>query len=237
MSINVKGNADGISGAIQVNGVDAVVFNASGITLGGKIVSNGIGSYTGTATLTTADIGRHAYYASASAGTLTLPSISGLSVGSMISISNIIGTAACTIARAGINVIYAFSQVGVTSINLNPGDSVQLITDGSNWIQVNASKITPLGTKSTSFTNAVNYLAATDGFVYGYTASGATSNQINVLSDATTTPTAVIQIIGTNTTANNFAIGFCVPIKKGNYWRIDLTAGTVPTLNFMPIGA
>lgn len=32
MSINLKANADGVSGAIQVNGVDAVVFNAGGVT-------------------------------------------------------------------------------------------------------------------------------------------------------------------------------------------------------------
>jgi len=45
MAISLKSNADGLSGAVQLNGTDVLVFDATGVTLGGV-------SPAGTATLT-----------------------------------------------------------------------------------------------------------------------------------------------------------------------------------------
>lgn len=129
-------NSYASSSALAQDGIDAVTFDTTGITKGGAIQSRGFKFYTLSATLLAADSGRHMYVNAATAQTLTLPDPSTLFAGAIISISNIIGAGAWTITRAGAALIFAFGQTSATSIILNPSDSVQLVTDGANWVQV-----------------------------------------------------------------------------------------------------
>lgn len=103
--------------------------------------SNGFGAYTATATLTAADIGRACYFFHATVdGILTLPLISSVPEGSVISISNI-GAANCLVQRNGSNVIYAQGAQAVTAIALSAGQSIILGANTSlNWIQIAGNK-------------------------------------------------------------------------------------------------
>lgn len=100
---------------------------------GGLIGAQAPGSYSGSATMATTDLFRPNYFSSASAGTLTLPASP--SAGWAITIFNL-NTGLLTIARNGASAIYALSQNGVTAIQLGYGDSLCLVYDGNNWVQV-----------------------------------------------------------------------------------------------------
>lgn len=185
----------------------------NGSSLGSReIAAAGVTSYTASATLTAAVFGKHVYYNSASAGTLTLPSASAEPIGSIISISNIIGAGVCTIARADASVIFAFGQVGVTSISLNPGDSIQLVTDGANWVQVVGSKSLGVGQ---------NWQDVTGSRAVNTTYTNTTGKQIMVLISGNTAvgtkPTFSINgvayaKVGTNAGANVlFTLSVIIP--------------------------
>jgi hypothetical protein len=122
--------------AAQFDNDTSIATTAYAMQIG--LRSNGFINYTASATLTAADIGRACYYVSGSAGTLTLPVSASSPVGSILSISNI-GVGVCTLARSSTDVIYAFGQTGVTSLTLCLGDTLQLYTNGSGWIQAGGS--------------------------------------------------------------------------------------------------
>ena len=103
------------------------------------IKSNGVGSYTVSNTLTLSDIGRVNYWNASSTGTLTLPATAVATIGSIVFISNI-NTGIVTIARSGTQGIYAFGAINAASISLGIGDSIGLVFDGSNWIQLTATQ-------------------------------------------------------------------------------------------------
>ena len=121
---------------ISVSGSQGAV-GPSGIGL----ISNGVGVYAGSASLTNADLGRACYYSSASAGTLTLPVVAGCSVGQIISVYNL-GTSnglggVCTVKGAGSpsESISAQGLYSVSSIVLKQGDCIQLLANTSNWVE------------------------------------------------------------------------------------------------------
>lgn len=93
-----------------------------------------------------------------------------------------------------------------------------------------------LGTRSVGLTSGVNYLAPTDGFIYGSSVSSATSTIAIAYSDATTTPSTLLGNIGSNTTTNNYYFPFCFPVKKGEYFRIDVTGTALSTYKLMSLG-
>lgn len=95
--------------------------------------SNGTGYYTTSATLTSADFGRAAVYDSDSAATLTLPTVTGNS-GKIITLTSI-GTGLVTLASSGAASIVARDAV-LSSITLTSGESLGLVSDGINWVQV-----------------------------------------------------------------------------------------------------
>ncbi len=146
-------------------------------------------NYATSTTITNADLGKHIYLNAATAQTITLPSAATCPIGSILSFTNIINAGAWTIARAGASLIYALGQTGVTSIILNPSDSVQLITDGTNWVQVTGSN--GLGTGQT-WTNVL----VTPGRALSTTYTNSTGKPIyvavQVAVTATTTMTAIV---------------------------------------------
>lgn len=196
----------------------------------------GIVTYTASGTASASDVGKLTYLNAATAQTLTLPAVASCPIGTVLSYVNIIGLGTWTIQRGGSALIFGMGGNSLTSIQLTPQSSIQFTNDGTNWVQISASNLNLLGTNGTSYTSAVNYLAATDGFVFGRCFSSGTPMSLTVFSDSTTTPTTTLLECGTNTGTNNYWIPFCAPIKKGNYWRIVMGAGSAPTINFTPMG-
>jgi hypothetical protein len=128
--------------------------------------SAGFGSYSASATLGSADIGRSVFYNGNSPGTLTLPdSVAlGLQVGSLL-IASCVGTGTLTLARAGTAGIYAYGLYGVTSLTLKPGDGVALAWNGGDWIQVGGTA--RLSGDSTRTYSVAAGVAATDAVNVG----------------------------------------------------------------------
>jgi hypothetical protein len=90
----------------------------------------------------------------------------------------------------------------------------------------------------TRLSRAVNtsYLAYTDGIV---TFSGDVDNgdDFQILSDSSNPPTTMIQRLYTGSGTTAYVGSMTVPVKKGDYWKLSVVAGTctVPTLFFMPL--
>lgn len=77
-----------------------------------------------------------------------------------------------------------------------------------------------------SYTTGVNYQAATDGFL---TIKGSLKT---VYSDSTPTPTFEVGTVGSGTTA----ITTTIPIRKGDYFRIDSSGGSLAYIHWLPLG-
>lgn len=215
----------GSSVTFKVNSAGNGYFTISDFVSGGVFRTSGVQQYTGTTALTSADFGRIAYYNSASAGNLTLPSPTGNS-GKLIAISNIIGAGVATILRNSADVIYAQGLNSQTSIPLNPGESIILTTDGTNWIQV-AYSTNP--TKTRPSTAAWQNLT----FAFGSTYQNTKTYEI------------VVAVYGTNGSAPNFQVssdnvnwfsvfqfqsggsGCTVPIPAGHWYRTTVGGGSV----------
>jgi hypothetical protein len=114
-----------------------VMFGLFRSNLGLK--SNGFRAYSTNATLTSADLGRAIYY-QGSSGTLTLP-LASTCVGEIITVFNIAGSGTCTITRAGSDTLFCLYEGGGISIDLQGGDSISLVSQGSIWYQLQATKI------------------------------------------------------------------------------------------------
>lgn len=84
-------------------------------------------------------------------------------------------------------------------------------------------------TRSTS----VIYLAATDGFVVGYNGNG--QNAVaTVYTDSSSNPTTIrASAWNDQSTSNGQNISFCVPVRKGDYWKVT---GAASALNWIPLG-
>lgn len=78
---------------------------------------------------------------------------------------------------------------------------------------------------------AANYQATTDGFVVGYVVG---NGNATVYSDNTATPSVIRQQVGNFSGNTVDRIGFTVPIRRGDYVRVDSSAGTV-TIYWMPL--
>lgn len=100
------------------------------------LFSSGVSAYTGTATMPATDAGKVSTFSHATiAGTLTLPSLASLSIGDLITVSNL-DVALCTIQRASTDTIDADGLLAQTSLILAKGDSICLIRGVSTWQQL-----------------------------------------------------------------------------------------------------
>lgn len=83
---------------------------------------------------------------------------------------------------------------------------------------------------------STNYLATTDGYIEGYTGPASNNQSFVAYTDATTTPSTVVQqgsiTWSSGAPANSATIGF--KVKKGNYYKVTSTAGGA--LFFVPQG-
>lgn len=134
--IDLQGNPI-LPNSLISGSVITVVWNGSNYVWQGAplgLRSNGYGIYNASATLTSADVGRAAYFNNGTAGTLTLPAFGSFPVGSSIALYNLNSGALTITASGGASIIYAFGLQAVASIVLSQGDSVLLTSTGSIWV-------------------------------------------------------------------------------------------------------
>jgi hypothetical protein len=152
--------------------------------------SNGSQGFISSAALSAADAGTHCRYASASAGTLTLPAASGLVDGSIIAFCNY-GAGTLTVAADGSDLINALGLIDASSIKLQKSDSILLALIGSSWVQVSANNGVGMGQKwlnvtgsraaSTTYTNSTG-----KPIMVCVNLSNSTKSSINVTIDGIT---------------------------------------------------
>ncbi len=87
--------------------------------------------------------------------------------------------------------------------------------------------------QSKSFGSSIQ--APCDGFVVGYvTDNGAGGSTIDIKTDASNPPTTVRQNFSALTP--NQTHGFCCPVRKGDFWKVTITAATGTALYWVPLG-
>jgi hypothetical protein len=119
---------------------DNIAGSPSGLNLQG-ISAAGISTYTGTAALPVTDFGNLVVYSGAGNGTLTLPDVAlGAAGNSMISVYNNSANL-LAVTRQGSTALINVGTVPTASIILKKGETVQLLDDGTNWIQVDSSSV------------------------------------------------------------------------------------------------
>lgn len=100
------------------------------------LFTSGVTAFTATAALTSAHVGKALTFNHATvAGTFNLPDVSTLVDGDVIILSNL-GVANCSLVRAGTSTIDALGLTAIVSILLQTGESIALVTDGTNWKQL-----------------------------------------------------------------------------------------------------
>lgn len=90
----------------------------------------------------------------------------------------------------------------------------------------------PLGSWTTQTENTT-YLAATDGFAMGKQTSG--SGYVVCYTDTSNPPTTVRQTSFGDPTAGNTSN--IIPVKKGEYWKVNGDSSNVCTVYWIPMGA
>jgi hypothetical protein len=137
MAINLKSNPDGISGALQVNGVDVVPFNGSGISSGVVTSVNGMaGVVTLQTTLPvvivsgtsqTATNGNHYVLTNVAATTVTLPATPSAGDTVWVTVDNSLLTN--IIAKNGSTIMGLSEDLTINKINL----TVELRYINNTW--------------------------------------------------------------------------------------------------------
>lgn len=77
--------------------------------------------------------------------------------------------------------------------------------------------------------------AATDGFVTGYIQIGSSETFLNAFTDSGSNPTTTRAYI-TNP-AGNGGFSFCMPVKKGYYWKVLISGDSTYAVYWIPLGS
>jgi hypothetical protein len=114
----------------------------------------------------------------------------------------------------------------------SPQSFIALQFNGTNWKELTRSKQPSFGSP-TMPAESTAYLAATDGFLYGY-AEGDT--EIILYSDSSNPPTTVRSAAGNAGTLFAKKAVFC-PVKRGDYYKFTDSdgGGTSAIVFFTPI--
>jgi len=79
-----------------------------------------------------------------------------------------------------------------------------------------------------------SYLAATDGYVVAYV-NGGVVNEISGYTDGDDPPTTKRFVAGgAHAETGNPDSGFCMPVRKGDYWKVIVEAGVIGDLFWLP---
>lgn len=128
---------------------------------------------------------------------------------------------------------------GVALTSTKKGTRYTLIWDSANshW-EVTYSRT--LGAWTTGLTDGVVYTTATDGFVVGFVSNVDSAGiRIYIYSDGANPPTTIRSASGKAPISTGSAImaTFCVPVKKGDNWKISVIDGAINTanINWIPL--
>jgi hypothetical protein len=188
------------------------------------IHTSGLIAYSASSNASSADAGKVAYLNAATAQIITLPSTASMLQNDILSYTNINGTGSWTIVGNGTNLIFAFGASGVSSIILSPGDSVQLITDGTNWMQVTGSKSIGVGQVYKTFSASLATV---------YTNTSGKPYDVMITLGVTGTPVHTITIDGivrASQTLNSSglnAMSYQFTVPHLSTWRVDNTSATI----------
>lgn len=92
----------------------------------------------------------------------------------------------------------------------------------------------PLVGSTTAFNTGTIYQAATDGYITHVFATGTNPTTINLYSDSSATPSTVVDYLVSHDTGGQVTFKMSVLIKKGNYYEIVISAGSISSTNVGP---
>jgi len=125
---------------------------------------------------------------------------------------------------------YVDDRVGVDDTTIErSGGNLQVKDAGIGATQLSSA----LGTW-TSRTNDTAYEATADGFACGFVSQGG-GNETIAYSDASNPPTTIRMHNSSQGDGNDMS-GVCIPVKKGNYYKITGVDGTA-TVYWIPLGS
>ena len=82
------------------------------------------------------------------------------------------------------------------------------------------------------------YLAATDGFVVATTSREGAACGFIGLTDSSNPPTTVVCGNGhSDTGSSSYKSSFTMPVRKGDYWKVESQIGPVDVVRWIPLGA
>lgn len=116
------------------------------------------------------------------------------------------------------------------------GDTVSASLINENFTSLKTGiEAMKFGTRDTSVSLGTNYQAATDGFVTCMT--GTTASSLEAYTDSSTTPTAAYARIDRDLTGSGNQFGsLTMPVRKGDYWRVDRSSGSTGSCTWLPLG-
>lgn len=133
MSISLKANIDGTSGAIQVNGSDVLTLNASGVT-GGVRQIQPISASVGSNALTLSASQLSLDFRSTTLGSGTVTTVTGTPANLVISSGSTLGTVNATAARIVVLAINNAGTIELAAVNISGGNQL----DETNLISTTA---------------------------------------------------------------------------------------------------
>lgn len=136
------------------------------------------------------------------------------------------------------------SGTGANELVRLDADSKIPAVDGSLLTSLTGSQITslfgswnPYSTGTTPWAKDTSYLAATDGIVT-MTSTGTVGGFYGYTSAAN--PPTTLRVSSFDASGFSSLVGITFPVKKGEYWKITLAAGsssTTQTIYWIPLGA
>ena len=185
----------------------------------------GPAGYSATATIALSDLNRPIGGFPTAPITLTIPA--GTTAGQSVTLTNFSQTAGAfiTVSTTGAQRLYFQGLSGQTSIVLGLGDSVTLVFDGGNWIQVSGAAQFGIGQ---------TWQSVVGSRVYGTTYTNTTGKTIavsgygtNVSSGALSVTVAGVQIFAVEAASGAPIVGYSFIVPPGGTYSITVTAGTV----------
>lgn len=111
-----------------------------------------------------------------------------------------------------------------------------LKNDGAGNLVFQAVTLPAMGAPVTKNQGTV-YQAATDGFFVGCGVTGTNNTVYRIKTDNQATPTTEVVMCSSGSGDSNTAVGFCVPVKKNDYYVCTQTYGTFTlACKFIPMG-
>ena len=133
MTITIKSNPDGVSGAIQVNGNDVLTLNSAGVTGGVRQIQS-ISASVGSSALTISASQLSLDFRSTTLGSGTVTTVTGTPANLVISSGSTLGTVNATAARIVVLAINNAGTIELAAVNISGGNQL----DETNLISTTA---------------------------------------------------------------------------------------------------